>query len=159
VRDHTRTRAAGVVVLLIGAALCVGCSADAPNVSLEMRIVQDIPADDMTKMTMKVWNGQRTYYAHNEILLTERDVMGAVVVEQDNGAPAMCLALTEEGQVKLSRVTQHNVGNRLGIIINGRLQCATPINAPIETGVVMVKGLMLERAAKRCSRALTQSTA
>jgi preprotein translocase subunit SecD len=110
-------------------------------------------------MTMTVWNGQRTYYVHNEVLLTEEDVAGALVVKQDNGAPAMWLALSKEGQEKLLRVTQQNVGNRLGVIVNGRLQCASPIYAPFDKGVVMVTGHMLERAAKRCSRALTRGTA
>ena len=158
-RYHIRTRAAGVIAALVAGALCVGCSADDPNVSLEMRIVQETPADHLTKMTMKEWGGQRTFYAHNEVLLTEEDVTGALVVKQDNGAPAMWLALSKEGQEKLLRVTQQNVGNRLGIIINGQLQCASPIYAPVDKGVVMVTGLMLERAAKRCSRALTRDAA
>jgi preprotein translocase subunit SecD len=159
VRDHTRARSAGVFAVMMAVALCVGCSTHDTNVSLEIRIVQDTPADDLTKMTMNVWGGQKTYYAHNEILVTEEEVLAATVVKQDNGAPAMCLALTREGQEKLSRVTQHNVGRRLGIIINGRLQCAAPIEEPVDTGVVMVTGLMLERAAKRCSRALTRGAA
>jgi hypothetical protein len=155
-RHHTRTGAAGVVAALVAGALCFGCSADDPNVSLEMRIAQNTPADDLTKMTMRVWGGQRSYYVHDEVLLTEEDVEGALVVKQDDGAPAMWLALSEEGQEKLLRVTQQNVGKRLGIIINGQLQCASPIKAPLDKGVVMVTGLMLERAAKRCSRALTR---
>lgn len=156
-RDHTRARAAGVVSALIAGALCVGCSADDPSVSLEMRIVQDTAAESLTEMAMIVWGGHETYYAHNQVLLTEEDVKAARVVRQ-NGAPAMELTLTGEGREKLRHVTRQNVGSRLGIIIDGRLQCASLIDAPIENGTVTVAGYMLERAAMRVSRALTQST-
>lgn len=157
-RDRTRTRAAGVVVALIAGALCVGCSAGDPNVSLEIRIVEDTPADHLTEMSMKVWNGQATFYARPEVLLTEKDVTVATVIRQD-GAPAMKLVLSREAQERLYHITRHNVGSRLGVIINGQLQCAQPIEAPVDDGMVMVTGYMLERAAKRCSRALTRETA
>ena len=158
-RDHTRTLAVGVVAAFIAGALCVGCSADDPNVSLEIRIVHDAPAANLTKMTMTVWGGQRTFYARNEALLTEEDVTAATVVTQDNGAPAIRLIFSEAGREKLLHLTQHNVGSRLGVVINGRLQCASPIDAPVRTGMLMVTGHMLERGAKRCSRALTRGAA
>ena len=158
-RDHTWARTAGVVAALIAGVLCIGCSADDPNVSLEIRIVQGTPADHLTKMTMVVWGGQWTYYARDEVLLTEEDVITAIVVTQDNGAPAMRLTLSKEGQEKLLRVTQNNVGSKLGVIINGRLQCASRIDAPVDTGIVMVTGHMLKHGAKRCSRALARGAA
>lgn len=158
-RDHSWARTAGVFVALIAGVLCVGCGADDPNVSLEIRIVQHTPAAHSTKMSMTVWGGERTYYARDEVLLTEEDVIAAMVVTQDNGAPAMKLTLSKEGQEKLLRVTQNNVGNKLGVIINGRLQCTSQIEAPIGTGMVMVTGHMLEYGAKRCSRALTRGAA
>lgn len=156
---HTRTLTVGVVIALMAGALCVGCSADDPDLSLELRIVQYAPSDDLTKMSMVVWGGERTYYAHDEVLLTEKDVLDAEVVKQDNGAPAVRLVLTEEGREKLLRVTQRNVGSRLGVVIDGRLQCAPPIEAPVRTGMVTVTGHMLESDAKRCSRALTHTAA
>ncbi|NIO28579.1 MAG: hypothetical protein GTO29_08500 [Candidatus Latescibacteria bacterium] len=158
-RHHTWSRAAGVVAALIAGVLCIGCSADDPNVSLEIRIVQATPADHLTKMTMIVWGGQRTYYAHDEVLLTEEDVATATVVRQVNGAPAIKLFLNREGQEKLLHVTQNNVGSKLGIIIDERLQCVSQIDAPVELGIVMVTGHMLKHGAKRCCRALTRGTA
>ena len=155
-RDHTWTQTAGVVFALIMGVLCIGCSGDDPNISLEIRIVQGTPADDLTEMNMIVWGGQRTFYARDEVLLTEEDVISAIVVTQDNCAPAMRLTLSKEGQEKLLRVTQNRVGSKLGIIINGQLQCASRIDAPIDTGIVMVTGHMLAHGAKRCSRALTR---
>ena len=110
-------------------------------------------------MTMTVWGGQWTYYAHDEVLLTEEDVITAMVVKQDNGATALRLTLSKHAQEKLLRVTRTNVGKKLGVIINGRLQCASRIEAPVDTGIVMVTGHMLEHGAKRCSRALTRATA
>lgn len=158
-RDHTWTRTAGVVAALAALVLSFGCSADDPDVSLEVRIVQGIPADNLTEMSTTVWGGQRTYYVHHEVLLTEEDVIMADVVRRDNGAPAVKLTLTEEGQRKLLQVTQNNIGRKLGIIVNGRLQSVSPIEAPVDTGTVLVTGHMLEGGAERCSRALTRATA
>lgn len=154
-----RTRAAGVVAALIASALCVGCGADDPNVSLEIRLVQYLPADDLTKMSMVVWGGQQTYYAQPEVLLTEADVIAATVITRDNGAPAVRLFLSGEGQEKLHRITRDNIGNRLGVIIDGQLQCTWRIDEPINSGVVTVKGHMLEAVAERYSRALTRTAA
>jgi preprotein translocase subunit SecD len=145
--------------MLAACTLGTGCGADDPDVSLEVRIVQGTRSDDLTRMSMTVWGGQWTYYAHDEVLLTEEDVVNAVVVRQNNGSPALQLTLSREGQQKLHSATRENVGDKLGVIINGRLQSVSPIVKPVETGVVMVAGLMLESGAERCSRALTRDTA
>jgi preprotein translocase subunit SecD len=142
---------------LVAGVLFVGCSADDKSVSLELRIVEWTPSDDLTEMTMKVWGGQKTYYAHSEVLLTEADVTSAAVVEQ-NGAPSIELVFDGEAREKLARVTRHYVGHRLGIIIDGELQCAPHIEEPIESGVVIVTGHMLEPTARRFSRSLTRQT-
>lgn len=158
-RDNTWTRTAGVVAALTAGVLCIGCSADDSNVSLEIRIVQASPADHLAEMNMIVWGGQRTYYVHDEVLLTEEDVIAATVVTQDNLAPAVKLTLSPEGQEKLRRVAQDNMGSKLGVIVDGRLQCTLQIGAPANTGIVMVTGHILSYGAKRCSRALTREAA
>ena len=155
-RDHTTTRTVGVVLALVAGVLIIGCSEDDPDISLEIRIVQGIPADHLTRMTMTVWGGQRTYYVHDEVLLTEEDIITAIVVKQDNGAPAVRLTLSPEGQEKLLRVTRKNVGSKLGVIVDGRLQSVSQIDQPVDTGIVMVTGHMLEHGARRYSRALTR---
>ena len=158
-RDHTRTRAAGFVAVLFAGALCAGCSAGDPEVHLQIRIVQEAPASDLSPAQMKVWGGQLTYYAHHEALLTEEDVASAMVVKQSNGAPAMKVILNRSGREKLLQVTRNNVGDRLGVFINGQLQSTSPIDGPDGTGIIMVTGHMLERAAQKCSRALTRGAA
>lgn len=154
-RDHTRTRAAGLAAALAAGVLLVACSADEQTVPLEVRIVQDTPAKSLTRMTMTVWGGDLTYYAHPEILLTEADLTVAKPIQVD-GAAAIELVLSDEARERLADATRSNVGSRLGIILNGKLQCASVIDAPIETGTVLVTGHMLEPTAKRYSRALTR---
>jgi len=106
-------------------------------------------------MIMSVWGGEKTYYAHREVLLTEADVAAAMVVT-DDGAPAIKLVFLGEAQQKLLRVTEQNIGGRLGVIIDDQLQCQQLIEEPIDSGIVMVTGRMLEHGAKQCSRALTR---
>ncbi len=155
-RGHTRARTTGVATVLIVAALCAGCSADQPAMSMEVRLMQGTPADSLTEMEMTVWGGHLTYYAHSEVLLTDADLITAKPVTND-GLPAIRLVFTEEARDKLYRITAHNVGGRIGIILNGKLQCADRIDAPVDTGVLMVTGHMLESKAKRYSRALMRA--
>jgi len=157
-RRHTRAGATAVVVAFAVGALCAGCGGEDRSVSLEMRFVELTAADSLTEMTMKIWGGQRTYYAHGEILLTERDVAAAAVVKRD-GKPAIELVLMDEGRQKLLDLTRENVGRTLGVIVDGRLQCASVIQTPVGTGVVLVTGYMLEHGAQRFSRALNRQDA
>lgn len=153
--DHTRNRAVGVAAALFAGILFLACSADEQSIPMEVRLVQDTPAKSATRMTVLVWGGELTYYAHDEVLFTERDLTVARVVEHE-GAPAIELVLTDEAREKLASVTQRNLGLRLGIVLDGKLQCATLIDAPIETGTILVTGHMLENKARRYSRALTR---
>lgn len=154
--DNTLRRSTGVVAALVAGAICVGCSAGDRRVPLEMRIVEQAPTDSLTEMSMTVWGGQKTFYAHSAVLLTEEDVSAAMVIKTENGAPAIRLILLGDGREKLLEVTRQNVGRRLGIIVDGRLQCAPLIESPIDDGIILMTGHMLERAAMRCSENLTR---
>jgi preprotein translocase subunit SecD len=152
-------RVAGMIAMLVASVLYTGCSSGEQNVTLEVRLVEETPAENLTAMTMRVWGEQLTYYAHEEVLMDERDVTAAMVITKEDGAPAIKLVFTGEGRNKLRRITERNLGGHLGIVIGGQLQCASPIEAANESGVLIVTGHMLERAARRCSEALTRSAA
>ena len=158
-RDHTRKGAAGMSALLVAALVLAGCGSEQQNVTLEVRLVEEAPSPDLTAMTMRVWGDQRTYYAHDDVLMDETDVSAAMVITRDDGAPAMKLIFAGEGRKKLQRITQENVGKRMGIVIGGQLQCAPVIHEPNTSGIVIVTGHMLERAARKASQALTRNAA
>lgn len=153
-RDQTRTWVVGVVAACFACSAFIGCSRD-QGVSMEVRIAQSAPADSLTRMDMTVWGGNLTYYVHNRVLLTQRDVSMARAITKD-GVPAMQVILTDAAQRKLAHATRHNVGARLGIIINGQLQCAPEIHGPIDTGILIVTGHMMSLDADQCSRELTR---
>jgi preprotein translocase subunit SecD len=158
-KDHTRNQAAGIVAVLVALTLCAGCSSGPEYVSLEIRLVEETPAEDLTAMTMRVWGDETTYYAHDEVLMDDKDVTAAMVITKDDGAPAIRLVFAGEGREKLLRLTQRNLGRRLGVVVGGHLQCAPAIEAPNDSGILIVTGHMLEPAARRCSQALTRAAA
>jgi preprotein translocase subunit SecD len=153
---NSRTLFAGLLVMLLAAPACSGSGDD--SVTLEMRMLELEPADSLERMTMLVWGGEWTYYAHREVLLTEADVAQASVIEV-KGRPAIELVMSDDARGKLIQVTRDNIGRRLGIIIDGHLLCAPKIEEPNATGVVVVTGQFMEPAAIRCSRALSRHNA
>ncbi len=155
-RRNSRTLFAGMLVLLLMAPAC-GRSGD-DSVRLEMRMLELEPADSLERMTMLVWGGEWTYYAHREVLLTEADVAKASVIEV-KGRPAIELVMNDDARRKLLHLTQDNVGRRLGVVIDGHLLCAPKIEEPNATGVIVVTGQFMEPAAIRCSRALSRHNA
>jgi preprotein translocase subunit SecD len=138
--------------------LCVGCTGNDDTVSLELRMVELEPADSLTRLTMAVWGGEWTYWAHPEVLLTEHDVREAHVVEQ-KGSPAIVIVFADEARNKLREFTRDNIGRRLGVIIDGHLVCTAEIEEPNQNGVVIVTGQFLEPAAIRTSKALSRRQA
>lgn len=157
-RDHTRIHATCIVAALVAGIVMSGCARGPQRVALEIRLMEDTPQDTLTEMTMHVWGGEKKYYAHNNVLMDEHDVTAAMVLKQDDGTPAMELIFTGDARRRLQQITGRNVGRRLGVIVDGQLQCAPRIDEPNNTGLVLVTGHMLERAAKRCSQALTRQT-
>lgn len=154
---HTRIRTAAFAVLFVAGALCAGCS-NHHSVAVEVRLVENNPADTLIKMTKKVWGGEETFYVHREVLLTEADVREATVVRY-KGMPAIELTLDEIARRELQDLTRRNVGRTLGVVIDGRLQSTCVIDAPIDDGVVLVTGHMLQHGAERFCKVIERQRA
>jgi preprotein translocase subunit SecD len=144
-------------VLFVAGALCAGCD-NHHRVAVEVRLVENNPADTLVEMNMKVWGGQETFFVHREVLLTEADVRKATVVNY-NGRPAIELTLDEIARRELQDLTRRNVGRTLGVVINGRLQSTSVIEGPVDDGVVLVTGHMLRHGAERFCRVLERQRA
>jgi|SRR5271157_345100 len=61
--------------------------------------------------------------------LTERDVQSAELRRNSQGRPVIFLTFHEDAAIRELEITRQNIGNRVGILVNGRAAAAPMIAA------------------------------
>jgi preprotein translocase subunit SecD len=135
-------------LLLLG---FVGCSKP-EQVTLEFRIAEEEPAPGLSELAFHL-TGEHLY-VHDEVLLSQADVDSAVVTMQQ-GRPAVELIFTPDGGEKLGQMTQHNVGKRCAMFLDGDLVSAPRIMAAIHVGRAIIAGDFTEAEARRIAHGLS----
>jgi preprotein translocase subunit SecD len=69
-----------------------------------------------------------------EVALSNSDIARAYVEWTSEGKPGVELILTEEGALKLARLTKSHIGENVAIMINGKVSSAPKIMAEITGG-------------------------
>jgi preprotein translocase subunit SecD len=79
-----------------------------------------------------------SYYVVQKVApVTGRDLKGAYPSRDENGRPAVSFNLTADGSQKFGRLTEENIGKRLAIVLDGRVQSAPVINSRItDSGII-----------------------
>src|SRR5579884_4223039 len=69
--------------------------------------------------------------------VTGRDLKGAYPSRDENGRPAVSFNLTADGSQKFGNLTEANIGKRLAIVLDNRIQSAPVINSRIaDSGII-----------------------
>jgi len=77
------------------------------------------------------------YVVQRSSSVTGRDLKTAFVSRDENGHPAVGFNLTSDGSRRFAQVTEQNIGRRLAIVLDGRVQSAPNIYTRIaDTGVI-----------------------
>jgi len=93
--------------------------------------------------------GDSYYVVEKVSAVTGRDLKGAFPSRDENGRPAVSFNLTGEGSQKFGRVTEANIGRKLAIVLDNRIQSAPVINSRItDSGIITggAGGFQLEEA-------------
>jgi preprotein translocase subunit SecD len=79
-----------------------------------------------------------SYYVVQRVApVTGRDLKGAYPSRDENGRPAVSFNLTADGSQKFGRLTEENIGKKLAIVLDGRVQSAPVINSRItDSGII-----------------------
>jgi preprotein translocase subunit SecD len=81
--------------------------------------------------------GDSYYVVEKVSTVTGRDLKGAYPSRDENGRPAVSFNLTNEGSQKFGRATEANIGKRLAIVLDNRIQSAPVINSRItDSGII-----------------------
>lgn len=76
--------------------------------------------------------GQAYYLVRKAAVITGRDLRNARPSLDENNQPAVSFSLNNDGAVKFGRATQENIGRRLAIILDDRVQSAPVIQSRID---------------------------
>lgn len=76
--------------------------------------------------------GPAFYLVRKAAVITGRDLRNARPSLDENNQPAVSFSLNNDGAVKFGRATQENIGRRLAIILDGRVQSAPVIQSRID---------------------------
>lgn len=75
--------------------------------------------------------GTSFFLVRKASVITGRDLRNARASIDENNQPAVSFSLTNDGAAKFGRATQENIGRRLAIILDGRVQSAPVIESRI----------------------------
>jgi preprotein translocase subunit SecD len=149
-----------VLVLLIAAACRFGEKkferfAPFKPGSLGIHVVQKDPAAGLTRAT--VADGGETIYLNPSPELTEKHLRKIAVGKGLDDDRIVILTFTEEGAAILARVTAANVGNRLAVLVGGRVVTAPVLQSRIPGGEANIEGGFTQEAAERLVKTLAGS--
>jgi preprotein translocase subunit SecD len=83
-----------------------------------------------------------------EVALTKADIARAWPERTSENKPCVGIMFTEEGALKLARLTKSHIGELLAIIVDGRVTAVPMINAEITGGRALINGNFTEEMAR-----------
>jgi preprotein translocase subunit SecD len=82
-----------------------------------------------------------------EVALTNRDVARAYPDRTDENKPCVGILLTEDGALKLARLTKSHIGENVAVILDGRVDSVPKIMDAITGGRAIIFGNFTEEEA------------
>jgi len=139
--------AAKTILMLLSICLlttvALGNNAPAPLV-IQFRLVVDIRTAQTEEMILaqpgRPPNRPEVINVQKNALLDQSDLKSATVATDNIGNPVIYINFTDDGTKRLAEVTRQNIGKRLAIVINGKLESAPRINSEISGGSAEITG-------------------
>ena len=101
-----------------------------------------LPADlDVLSTANASPTGQTYYVVRRSASVTGRDLKTAYASRDANGHAAVAFNLTADGSSRFSRLTEDNVGRKLAIVLDGKVQSAPTIHSRISDSGIIEGGL------------------
>jgi len=82
-----------------------------------------------------------------EVALSKRDITRAYADRSSEGKPCVGIILTEDGGLKLARLTKSHIGESVAIILDGRVSSIPKIMGEITGGRAQIHGIFTEEEA------------
>jgi tRNA A-37 threonylcarbamoyl transferase component Bud32 len=113
-----------------------------------LHAVAEAESPTTSKCPMRNSAGQTEWhFLENKPLLDETALQSAAVGRDNYGHPQIQLTFTEAAAKQFSDITATNIGKRLAVVVDGRLESAPVIRAPITGGTAVITGNFTESEA------------
>jgi preprotein translocase subunit SecD len=89
-----------------------------------------------------------------EVALSNRDLARAYVDRTPEGRPCVGIMLTEDGSLKLARLTKSHIGDLLAIILDGRVMSVPRIMDEITGGRAQILGNFTEESVELLAKGI-----
>jgi hypothetical protein len=118
------------ILLLFAGILAIGLaqSAPTPPVTLAVHLLVACSGQGAGQ-PVGLPGGQAPLCLARTPFLTQKDVQSAELRQNSQGRPVVFLTFHEDAAVRELEITRRNVGNRVGIVVNGRVAAAPTIAA------------------------------
>jgi preprotein translocase subunit SecD len=143
-RSHGTRKGYKKSIFLLSVLLSMTCAAGPEPMTLQFRLAQPEPGKGLMEATFEPTG--EVFYLHSENLIDPSDIAAAKAMTWQ-GRQVVDLSFNETGKEKLARITSEHIGERIGILVDGRLVSAPTINAPILEGRAMIAGYFTEEQA------------
>jgi hypothetical protein len=121
-------------------------------VRFEVRLVEKDPAPGLKAANIE---GGGTVYLHDEVVVTNSDIMQAKVIQRPGGSDFMVsVTFTPAGARKMHAATEGNIGKRMAILIDGVVVSAPVVNSVLSESAV-VEGHLTRQEAERIVAGIT----
>jgi len=126
------------------------------DLSVEFRPVTEKSAKGSQAMVVKSADQEngKTYYVGKSTILGLKDIgnMDVTYNPNDLGMLRLIMRFNDDGKKTLSDYTTKNVGNMMGVVIDGQLRLVAHIRQPLVNGKVQVYGFSANEAADIAKR-------
>ena len=152
----------GSLITLIFFAAQLAIAAD-PS-PFELHLVADVQTETTKAYSLPPRNGQTETVLLDSTILLDHTAVKSVSLGRDPATNLISLGksniqieLTKAAQKKFGDITTKNVGNRLGIVLNGQLVCAPVVRDAIWGGSLTITGNFTEAETAELVKKLNQS--
>ena len=129
----------------------------APATPFEVRAVVEATTPGAEAFTLKYPAGQVTLHLDRIALLDHRSVKSAKTEKDPLGYIRVTVSLTTEGAQRIKDFSTKHVGDRLAIMLGGRIESAPFIREPILGGIFTITGNFSETEANELVRKLNEA--
>lgn len=155
IRERHRERRFHLYTVLVSAVLAViftasaaaGLSGDQPRkVRFELRLASHQKVEGWERVPGP-GPGKAPVWISPEIALSNRDIARAYGDRTSEGKPCVGVILTEDGALKLARLTKSHIGELVAILIDGQVTTVPKIMDEITGGRALIHGEYTEESA------------
>jgi len=106
----------------------------------QLHLVLDAPSGDSVPMTVVSKERKEVMNVEKAVLLDQTALKSAGVRTDESGHPRIEVAFTDQGRKRFAEITREQAGQRLAIVIDGRLYSAPRIRTEIPGGKAEISG-------------------